>query len=199
MPLRLFLFALPLFVAPLLSAPRVWVNGQRLTLPFGPPKSLASPDGSHLLYGAGTDTAPARSTQLWIEDNRTKQQRKITDVARILSAGWSSDGLSFFVEDDAGSNIALAYLYETATLKRLDIAELISASDAEAKRFAEGHAYFHVREWMDAQHLQIDLTGHTDSPPVDCFDLRYRVGRDGTIERLSRKIAPINSNACKTP
>ena len=192
---RHFVFTSLLWIAVLISTGALTTPGRKLELPFGPIKRLASPDGSRVLYGAGTSSS-GRPTELWLEDSRSGQRQKILDVARTLSAGWSPDGSFFFVQDDLGSNITEAYLYEAANLKRLDIAQSISAFDPAAKRFAAGHAYFNVRRWLDGQHLLIVLSGHTDSPPVECFDLRYRVGRDCTVAKLSQLVASIDDPAC---
>jgi hypothetical protein len=32
--------------------------------------------------------------------------------------------------------------------------------------------------------------------PRDCFDLRYRVGRDGAVQKLSESVLAITSKGC---
>ncbi len=195
--LPLLLFPFLLSIAALAFASVSSTRGRRLELPFGPIKSLSSPDGSHLLYGAAVAASPGRSAELWLKEVKTGRPQKILDVTRTLSAGWSPDGSFFFVQNNLGSNVTEAYLFETATLKCIDIGERISASDLKAKQLAAGHAYFNVMSWLDGRHLLIDLNGHTDVPPVECFDLRYQLGSDGTVVKLSERIAAIDDPACK--
>jgi hypothetical protein len=165
----------------------VMANARVLDLPWGPTKRLPSPDGTLALYEKASDNAP----QLWIEDTRTHRRTKLFDIPSTLSAAWSADGSAFYVNDHEGSDEEQAYIYDAATLKRVDIGARIQAEDAKSRPFTKGHAYFHVERWEGNQEVTVRFFGHTDEPPVTDFDFRYRVGRTGTVKKLSQRTAPV--------
>jgi hypothetical protein len=157
------------------------------------PNLLASPDGSRNLY----DTYQNGGTQLWIENTRTHQRQMLLDTASMVSAKWNADGSAFYVELSNPEEI-LSYIYDSATLQRLDLRGRILAFDPGAQRFAEGHAYFQVDRWQDTKLAIINFHGHTDAPPpIVCFEFRYRVSRAGAVTKLSQRISPdISSTFC---
>jgi len=78
-----------------------------------------------------------------------------------------------------------------------------------AARFVPGehtvpHSYFHGIRWLDSRLVEVQLHGHTGGVREgnsvrqgDCFDLRYRVGRDGAVEKFSEQVAPLSdTKAC---
>jgi len=165
-----------------------------LSLPYGPITRLASPDGSHILYGVPYQSGLNDGPQLWIEDTRTRQRQMLLNIGGTLSAVWASDGKAFSVQDNWASDSARAYIYDAETLQRLDLGGGILSADPGAKRFADGHAYFDLDRWQDAQHVIVHFHGHTDRAPVLCFDFRYRVSRAGSVEKLSERVFPIDQN-----
>jgi len=90
--------------------------------------------------------------------------------------------------------------HDVKTLDRVDVRSRILAADAAAARFVPGvdtapHSYVHAIRWLDARRVEVQLHGHTDwvrvgasVRPGDCFDLRYRVGRDGSVQKLSQRV-----------
>ena len=42
--------------------------------------------------------------QLWLEDARTHRRQKLLDISDAVSAGWSSDGTEFYVQDHSSSS-----------------------------------------------------------------------------------------------
>jgi hypothetical protein len=184
------------------------VAGQRqsapLKPPFGPANQLVSPDGAYALFGGD-----AALCQLWLEDRRTHERKTVFRVTlQTLTLAWSPDSAAFIANDRAVSDLEYAYIYDVKTLVRLDLRSRILAADAEAARFVPGHntaphSYFHAIRWLDARHVEVQLHGHTDGTqvgtsvrPGDCFDLRYRVARDGTVEKLSRRLAALTAKGC---
>jgi hypothetical protein len=121
----------------------------------------------------------------------------LLEVSGTLSADWSDDSTAFFVEDHLASDSTRTYLYPISTLQRLDVAALILAADPLAERFVEGHAYFSVDRWDGSQYLLIHLYGHTDQAPVDCFDLHYRVNRNGAVQKQSQQVRPVAAKSCQ--
>jgi hypothetical protein len=169
-----------------------------LHLPYGSVTQLASPDGSRLLFGVPYQSGINDGPQLWIEDTRTHQRNMLLSIAGTLSAVWSPDGSAFSVQDHFASDSARTYIYDANALRRLDTAGRIQVVDPGMERFASGHAYFDLERWDGAQNVIVRLHGHTDQPPVVCFDLRYRVSRTGGVAKLSQRVFPINNRIfCK--
>jgi hypothetical protein len=159
--------------------------------PLGSDERLASPDGSKILYGVRSNKSGNAPPQLWIEDIRTHKRTKLFDILRDLSAGWSPDGAAFYVNDFQGSDEEDAYLYDAATLQRLDLEARIQAADPASRRFAKGHAYYEVTHWLGNQEVAVRFYGHTDEPPVTDFEFRYRVSRAGVVKQFSQHTAPV--------
>ena len=160
-------------------------NAQQLDLPQGPNKRLAAPDGSQILYGVRSSNAP----QLWIDDRRAHRRIKLFDIGGTLSAAWSPDGSAFYVNDHWASDRECAYVYDAATLKRMDIAAMIQAADPQSRRFAAGHAYYEIERWVGSQHVAVRFFGHTDVPPVSIFEFSYAISRDGAVEKAGQRIS----------
>jgi hypothetical protein len=181
-------------VAALASAQENRQTLSELNLPYGPVTRLASPDGSRILYGVPYQNRVNEGPQLWVEDTRAHQRKLLLSIGGTLSAVWSADGSAFFVEDHWASDSARAYIYDANTLQRLDLADPILAADPGAERFARGHAYFDLERWDTLQLVIVHFHGHTDQPPVACFDFRYRVSRAGSVEKLSERVFLIDQN-----
>jgi hypothetical protein len=176
------------------------VNGQpaaALDLPFGPITRLASPDGSLILYGVPFQKGGNEGPQLWLEDARTHQRQKLLDISDGVSAGWSPDGTEFYVQDHSSSSSTESYIYDARSLKRVDLGALIRRSDSSISRFASGHAYFDMERWESLETVIVHFYGHTDEPPVVCFDLRYRVKLSGTTIKLEQHVFPPGSKSCR--
>ena len=156
-----------------------------------PPASdpLASPDGSKTL----SETHQNGGTQLWIENARTHQRQMLLDTASMVSAQWNADGSAFYVELGSPEE-ALSYIYDSATLERLDVRGRILAVDSGAQRFAAGHAYFHMDSWQDMKQTIVVFHGHTDEPPALCFEFRYRVSRSGSVSKVSQQTSKDTSS-----
>ncbi len=130
-------------------------------------------------------------------------------TVQTLTVAWSPDSAAFIANHRAASDLELAYLYDVRTLNRLDLRGRILATDPEAARFVPGenaapHSYFHAIRWLDARQVEVQLHGHTDGIregnsvlPGECFDVRYRVSRDGVVQKLSQRVSPISDkNGC---
>jgi hypothetical protein len=189
-----------------------------LKRPFGPANPLVSPDGAWSLIGIFPDS------QLWIEDNRTHQRRLVMGVTvQTMTLAWAPDSSAFVVNDRPVSNFETACLYDVKTLHPLDLRRRIFVSDPSAIPFLDGqialndrgpqvnlpsgknadHQFVHATRWLDVQHVEVDLNGHTDSvmadnriDPSDCFVLHYRIDRTGAVTRLSRRIYPVPPQGC---
>ena len=167
------------------------VNGQphaSLDLPFGPITRLASPDGSLILYGVPFQKGVNEGPQLWLEDGRTHQRQKLLDISDSVFAGWSPDGMKFYVQDHSSSSSTECYIYNARSLKRVDLGAMIRKSDSSISRFAFGHAYVDMERWESPDMVIVHFKGHTDEPPVVCVDLHYQVKLGGTPTRLYQNL-----------
>lgn len=176
----------------------------RLTIPFGRLTRLSSPDGRYMLIGTSRRTVvrhqcPKCSSvqaKLWLVDSRSQDRKLLLEVGSTAAASWSPDGKSFYVEDHQNNNSTLTYLYDTESMKKLDIEELIFAIDPEAKRFLDGHTFIDVDRWQDDGDLLIRYSGHTEGPPSTCFLMHYLVSRLGTVKKLSEHIGSPDESWC---
>lgn len=167
---------------------------EELTLSYVGTESLLAPDGAHTLYGVPFQED--NGMQLWIKNNSTGARKWLLNVGSSIQARWSPDGKSFSVNDQLGSDLERAYIYDVSTLHRLNVGKAILAADPESKPFTSGHAYFQVERWDGSEHVFARFQGHTDEPPVQCFDFRYRISRAGLVEKLSQRVALIDENYC---
>lgn len=164
---------------------------ESLKEPFGPTNRLVSPDKAYALFGKYEEA------ELWLEDTRTGHRKLVFPVTvQTLTLAWSPDSAAFIANDRYASDVEFAYIFDVRTLNRLDMRYRILAADPGASQFASAHSYFHAEQWLDARHVEVSLWGHTDQPPVRCFDLRYRVSRDGAVQKLSQHVAAITSKGC---
>ena len=187
-------------MAPVAGQPRI----SPVSRPLGAANRLVSPDGAYALFGH------KQAAQLWLEDTRTHQPRLVFKVTvQTLTLAWSPDNTAFIANDRWASDVEFAYIYDAKTLDRLDLGSRILAADATINRFVQGpntapHSYCQAIRWVDARHVEVQLHGHTDDGtwdgtsgrPGDCFDLRYSVGRDGVVQKLSQRVFAITSWGC---
>jgi hypothetical protein len=187
-----------------------------LKMPSGEANPLVSPDGVFALFGSD-----AASCQLWLEDRRTQERKRVLRATlQTLTLAWSSDSAAFIANDRATSDVEIAWVFEAKTLARLDLRSLIVAADPGSARFfvpgqiniasaAQANAkvpttsHVHAIRWLDARHVEAQLVGHTAGvrigeaiQPGDCFDLRYRIERDGAVQKLSQRVSEITSRGC---
>ena len=184
------------------------MNGQpALDLPFGLITRLASPDGSLILYGVPFQKGVNKGPQLWLEDGRTHHRQKLLDISDSdgVSAGWSPDGMKFYVQDQSTSSSTEAsrtlrrhesYIYDARSLKRVNLGAMIRKSDSSISRLASGHAYFDVERWESPDTVIVHFYGHTDEPPIVCFDLLYQVRLGGTPTRLYQNLPVVGRTYC---
>jgi hypothetical protein len=168
--------------------------------PFGPENQLVSPNGAYGLFGIQSAKGPDNA--LWLEDRRTQERKVVFSVTvQTLTLAWSPDSAAFIANDRALSDVENAYIFDVKTLDRLDLTARITANAGPgAARFLKDqnqHSYFHATRWLDARHVEVQLYGHTDFGGSECFNLRYRVGRDGEVRKLSQRVARVDAKECE--
>ena len=163
------------------------------------PHSLPSPDGAYILSG---DESHSR---LWLENVATHHRDLVMSLTiQTSTVSWSPDSHFFVVNDRPASGWEDGYVYDVHSLeRRLDLRKLALAADRSAARIVANrntsHAYVHATGWLDQTHLQLELNGRTDSSGTPerirlghCFDLRYRVSLNGTVEKLSQRFIRVD-------
>jgi hypothetical protein len=176
----------------------------RLELPFGPLTRLPSPDGSYVLVGETRKTSLPEgctecfdvSTKLFLDNRLTGARDLVLDITGSALAGWSSNGRSFYVQDRMATDSSRVYVFETSSLKKLGVADPILESDAAARPFLRGHAYFTFERWMNSENMVIAFQGHTDDAPVMCFEMLYLVSLAGKTQKLSQRTGPPTAAGC---
>jgi len=177
--------------------------------PFGKANAVVSPDGKHALWGGSEDV------ELHIEDTETHADRPVVRITvPTLSLAWSPDSRHFAVNDRPVSSIEDAYIFNTATLESVKLRDRLTAARPQVTRYYGAgvlthgrdvdHSFLHVLRWLDNEHVELQLHGHTsgrfahDNPdlhlyPAECFDLRYKVGLDGSVQRISGRVFSVVS------
>lgn len=178
------------------TAATAFGSSGELGLPSEHVERLPSPNGSRILYGVPYELGRNEGPELWIEDAATHKRTKLLDVPGTLSAGWSADSKEFYVNDHWASDREQAYVYNAATLTRIDLAERILKEDPEIRPYAFDHPYFEVTGWDGPQGVFVRFFGHTTGPVV-CFSFRYRVSLTGAVQKLSQHVAPVTANFCE--
>ena len=159
-----------------------------VSLPQSPLTRIPSPDRKWTLIFECPNNCATR--KLWIENSASHQRRLINTYERSLEVSWSPDGALLFVNDRFGSNGTLCYIYDAVSLTITDVADLVTSGDPGAMQFLKaGHSYLAAKHWVNAHEVTVVLYGHFDEPPpARGFELQYRVGTNGSVHRLKRRI-----------
>jgi hypothetical protein len=162
------------------TAPRVvHFTSDRLTM-------LASPDDEWTLAN-GCHGCPAGRV-LWLANNADHHRRIVRKYEHTVTAGWSADSASFFLNDEPEDGATRAYVIEAATLKVTEVEKLVAAGDSDAPAFLHaGRAALAVERWLAPGELSVALTGRFEQPAPTEFVLRYRVKLGGGVRRVSAR------------
>lgn len=145
-------------------------------------RSSTSPNGSWAVFGT---LKP--SLGVWLVNNRTHQRRFLLDCPDTVSVGWAPDGKHFFVNDSWASDETYAFVYDPASLKRIDLSNLLVAAVPNFKSFLDdSHHYVSVERWVNSEELLVDFRGHFDHYPASTWDQWYQVSLSGTVHSASR-------------
>jgi hypothetical protein len=157
-----------------------------VNLPRAPVSRIPSPDGKWtLIFKCPNDCSERK---LWIEENASHSRKLVKEYERSLSISWAPNSRLFFVNDASGSTKTLCYLYDPASLKDTDLAEVVLAGDPNAAQFLNaGHSYLKAKRWVNSHELLVVLEGHNDGSPPGRFTLRYRVDLRGIVRKLSQR------------
>jgi len=162
-------------------------NPPVVVLPRGPVSRIPSPNGMWtLIFECPNDCSERK---LWIEENTSHTRKLVKEYERSLSISWAPDSRSFFVEDDFASNETLCYLYDATTLKETDIARVVLAAYPDAAQFVNaGHSYLEAKRWLNSHEVLVVLHGYNDGLPPRDFTLRYRIGLNRSVHKISQKV-----------
>lgn len=131
--------------------------------------------------------APGDQRRLWIENTASHAKRLVNAFNRSASLSWAPDSRLFFVNDEWGSNGTDAYVFETSSLKKTDLADLLAAQYPAivADYRNAGHVYFEAVRWLGPHVLLVRLTGHFDEPPTREFTFRFQLDLDGAVRKIA--------------
>jgi len=153
-------------------------------LPRGPVTRIPSPDRRWTLVFECPKDCTER--KLWLEGGTTHRRMLVHEYARSLDVSWAPDSRYFFVNDAYGSNGTECHVYESSTLKAMDVADVVEAGDPEATMYiGAGHSYLEAKRWITSQELLVQLSGHFDDPPFRAFTIKYRINIKGAVRRIS--------------
>lgn len=157
-----------------------------ISLPHGEVSHIPSPDGKWTLIFECPSNCSER--KLWVEETSNRSRKLVREYERSLDISWGPDSQQFFVNDNSGSTDARCYVYDAASLKETDVANLVLVEDPDARQFLDaGHSYLRAKRWLSAHELLVVLTGHNDGMPPSAFTLRYRVDLRGKVRKLSQR------------
>jgi len=125
---------------------------------------------------------------LFLRATSTRDKEPIEFDGYSGNAVWSPDNAAFFVNDHSASDRTDSALYTVDPLRKIDAAGAIRNSDPAAVHYFHGHRYFIAQRWIDNHTALVQFCGHTDEFPVVEFDFHYRVGIDGSAQRISRRL-----------
>jgi hypothetical protein len=134
--------------------------------------------------------------KLFLMNESNHRKRLVMRYSSGGDVGWAPGSMAFFVNEQVGSNVGDAYIYGTASLKKLDLTDVIFRSDSAAAKFKIGHRYVRARKWIDDHSILVQFCGHTDESPVIQFDFRYRVTVTGQVQTLFQKKGAPDLDEC---
>ena len=104
-----------------------------------------------------------------------------------VDISWSPDSRHFFVNDASESTDTLGYVYDPVTLKATALADVVTTSDPDAKKYlGAGHSYLEANRWINSHALSVTLWGHFDEERVG-FKIKCRANLNGRVERLYKR------------
>jgi hypothetical protein len=134
--------------------------------------------------------------RLYLMDERIHRKHLILEYGSSGYVSWATDSTAFFVNQHVASNESDAYFYRADSMKQIDLTKAILRSDRSVAKFRDGHRYVLARKWLSTDAALVQFCGHTDESPVVQFDIRYRVGLDGSVRKLSQRQGPPDSVDC---
>jgi hypothetical protein len=147
-----------------------------------------SPDSTAFV---ANDRATSDVEIAWLCEARTPDR---LDLRSLIVA--ADPGAAQFI---VPGQIALGQI----ALGQIALEQINGAPPEDPKVKVPTTSHVHAIRWLDARHVEVQLVGHTGGvrignsvEPGDCFDLRYRVGRDGTVEKESQRVSAITSGGC---
>jgi hypothetical protein len=158
------------------------------------PVSMISPDNVWTLR-SGCETCSA-GRALWLISNADHHRRLVRRYDGSLRVGWSPDGNKFFLNEEEQDGKASSYVVDPASLKVIELSKIIRTADASSAKYLDSsHSCVSARDWLTADTLVVELTGHLDQPPIDQFELQFQVHLTGDVTRVSTRQWPLFSGS----
>lgn len=134
----------------------------------------------------GACSAPEDPLRLILVNRKTHHARVVLPINSPPAISWAPDSNRFFVVHHTSSDRDNSYVYNPETLERQDMGKFIQTHDKEVRHFVEigSHIYFVAKRWSGSNALEVEVTGHTDSPVTE-FNLRFLVTLNASVTRLN--------------
>jgi len=164
-----------------------------INLPRGTVTHILSPDRKWMLIfeligdplTEGCPGAEEVKRKLWIQRKGSSERKLVREFERSLDVSWSPDSRHFFINDASGSNGTLAYVYDTETLKVVDVQEMLAAASRGVRNFEADHFYVQAKHWVSPDALLVTVNGYLSStPPTPGLSGSYTVHLNGVVRTI---------------
>lgn len=163
-----------LFAAPAVSSKKP------VPLP-GATHRIASPNGYLVLINIDSDIEPYH--KLVLKNLRTGIETGLLAYSRHVSASWSPDGDSLFVNDFAASDNSNCYVYllKTSTTP-VDInEELRKVRPQDSHLWGNHHLFIEAKKWLSNNEVLLKIHSYGDIDP-DGYQACYVYSLSGTFK-----------------
>ncbi len=164
--------------------------------PIGRQSELPSPDGRHIVYSEQYKSGVREGPELWLRHRGRAERKRLLQLGSTARAVWFPDSRNFLIIDRESSSSMTSYIYDAEGDIALDMRAGLLRHDPELGAVAKGHFYVEAERLLDKDTVRVAAFGHTDEAPVRCFRFIYTINRNGTIERLSKRVSPSTATVC---
>lgn len=163
-----------------------------LTMFPGKVKALKSPDGKYEILDVDKGSSPdgEQNREILVRKKNAKTSQSILVYHRCVDVAWCPDSSSFLLNDNAGSNVVVPYLFSVSDLKHpVDITPRLMAGVKDKKdRFSiENSDMFSLvfcNRWINRNAAELKVYGA--GKKVGCFTIFYEWDLKNNFKKLKR-------------
>lgn len=168
-------------------------QADELTMFPGKVKTLKSPNGMYEIFDVDKGFSPEgeQNREIFFRKKGSKVQQSILFYHRCVNVAWSPDSSSFLLNDYAGSNVIIPYLFNVNDLKHpIEInPRLMAAVHDKKDRYSIEHSdifslVFSSR-WINRDAVEMTCYGG-GSKGVGCFKILYEWDLKNGFKKLKR-------------
>lgn len=168
------------------------VSATELTMFPGKVAALKSPDGKHEIFDVDKGFAAdgEQNRKLYVRRSNGKGKRLLLSYHRCVDVAWSPDGSAFVVNDNAGSNLVVPYLFQVNDLKHpVEITPRLmdALQDKKDKSDIEQSDVFSLvfaSRWINQNELELTVKGAGQK--VGLFTILYAWDLKNRFKKLKR-------------